>query len=93
MLYTNADKLPEKYLLEFYSSNCGPCKTIKPHLEKLSDSFDIVMLDATENMELAIKYGVVSVPTLLLIDGGAVKGQKTGAMPKGQIRDFYNSMG
>ena len=91
MLYTTTENLPSKYLLEFYSQTCGPCKQIKESLIKLSETADVVMLDAHENIELAMKYQVVTVPTLIMIENGVELGRYKGIMTDGQLRDFYNS--
>ncbi|MEZ4453572.1 MAG: thioredoxin [Nannocystaceae bacterium] len=63
-------------LVDFWAVWCGPCKAIAPHLEVLSgelgDRVKVVKLDVDSNPEVSARYGVRSIPTLLLFKGGEV---------------------
>ena len=72
-------------LVDFWATWCGPCKMMAPVLEKFSeeygDKITIVKVDADENSELVETYGVSSIPTILVFDGGAVVKTIVGARP------------
>jgi thioredoxin 1 len=73
-------------LADFWAPWCGPCKMIAPVLEEIdsemADTLKIVKLDVDENPETASKFGVMSIPTLLLIKNGEVVDQVVGFQPK-----------
>lgn len=56
----------ELTLVDFYTTWCGPCKMLAPVLEQLKD-IDIIKVDAEEERELSMKFGIQAVPTLILI--------------------------
>ena len=77
-------------LVDFWAVWCGPCKMITPELEKIaneksSDVLKIGKLNVDENRETAIKYGISSIPTLLLFKDGEVAKKLIGAMGKDRI--------
>ena len=76
-------------LVDFWAEWCGPCKKIAPVLEELAaefgDKITIAKLNVDENPEIAMRYSVMSIPTLLVIDGGDVKKQIVGAKSKGAL--------
>ncbi|WP_217586904.1 thioredoxin [Lentibacillus saliphilus] len=81
-------------LADFWAPWCGPCKMIAPVLEdidaELSDKVKIVKLDVDENQETAGKFGVMSIPTLLLFKDGNVVDQVVGFQPKEALVDVIN---
>ncbi|WP_163539734.1 thioredoxin [Gracilibacillus sp. YIM 98692] len=81
-------------LADFWATWCGPCKMIAPVLEEidgeLSDQVKIVKLDVDENQETAGKYGVMSIPTLLLFKDGEVVEQVVGYQPKEALVEIIN---
>ena len=83
-------------ILYFSAAWCGPCKILKPVMEEISkemsDSVDILYIDINENMELAGKYGIMSVPTLLFIKGGEIKNKIVGLQPKTNIIHAINNL-
>jgi thioredoxin 1 len=73
-------------LVDFWATWCGPCKMIAPVLEELDselgEKLKIVKLDVDDNQETAAKYGVMSIPTLLLFKDGEVIDKVVGYQPK-----------
>jgi len=81
-------------LADFWAPWCGPCKMIGPVLEELdeemSDKVQIVKLNVDDNQETAGKYGVMSIPTLLLFKDGDVVDQVVGFQPKEKLAELIN---
>ncbi|WP_318246922.1 MULTISPECIES: thioredoxin [Halobacillus] len=79
-------------LADFWAPWCGPCKMIAPVLEEIdaemSDQVKIVKLDVDENQETAGKFGVMSIPTLLLFKDGQVVDQVIGFQPKEALTEI-----
>ena len=77
-------------LVDFWAVWCGPCKMIAPFVEELASEFEgkakIGKLDVDNNQESAIKYGVRSIPTVLIFKGGKVVDTIIGAVPKVQLK-------
>lgn len=73
-------------LIDFWAAWCGPCRMIHPIVEELADEYDgklkVGKLDVDVNQQTAIRYGVRSIPTVLLIFNGEVKETVIGAVPK-----------
>jgi thioredoxin 1 len=78
-------------LVDFWAEWCGPCKMIAPVLDDLSvemaGKLKIAKVNIDENRDIASKFQIRSIPTLLVIKGGQVKGQMMGAMSKVQLKD------
>ena len=77
-------------LVDFWAVWCGPCKMIAPFVEELAGEFEgkakVGKLDVDNNQESAIKYGVRSIPTVLIFKGGKVVDTIIGAVPKVQLK-------
>ena len=75
-------------LLDFYADWCGPCRMIAPTIEEIANERDDVIVgkvNVDEQGELAQAYGVMSIPTLIVLKDGKVANQATGARPKAAI--------
>jgi thioredoxin len=76
-------------LVDFWAPWCGPCRIIAPHLEELDnerDDLTVVKMNVDENPETAAKYGIMSIPTLILFKNGEVAKQVVGALPKSRLQ-------
>ena len=81
----NADK---KVLLDFWATWCGPCRMIAPYVEEVAaENEDVIVgkIDVDEERELAIQFGIASIPTLVVMENGQKKGQMLGFRPKADI--------
>ena len=76
-------------LVDFWAEWCGPCKMVAPVLEQISDEhgekLTIAKLNVDENPATAAQYGITSIPTMAVFQGGQVVKQIVGAKPKGAI--------
>jgi len=83
-------------LIDFWAEWCGPCKMIAPMLEGIaedySDRLTIAKLNVDENPQTAMRFGIRSIPTLLLFKDGSVAGQKVGALSKSQLEAFLDPL-
>ncbi|MFK4752395.1 MULTISPECIES: thioredoxin TrxA [Oceanospirillaceae] len=79
-------------LVDFWAEWCGPCKMIAPVLEEIAEEFKgqlkIAKLNIDQNEATAPKYGIRSIPTLILFKGGNVEATKIGAMSKSELTAF-----
>lgn len=78
-------------LVDFWASWCGPCRMIAPVLEEVAaerPDVKVCKVNVDEEQELAISYGVSSIPTLLVFKNGQVVKQSVGAIPKQKILEM-----
>jgi thioredoxin 1 len=83
-------KLEGPILVDFWASWCRPCLVVAPWLDELAEELDgrahVAKIDIDENGDLVNRFGIRSVPTLVVFKGGKVVDQMVGAAPKDQIR-------
>ncbi len=82
-------------VVDFWAEWCGPCKMIAPALEEIASELDgqvrIAKVNVDENQATAIKYGVRSIPTLMVFKGGELAAHKVGAAPKSALADWIKA--
>ena len=82
-------------LVDFWAEWCGPCKQLAPLVEEASeefkDSLTVCKMDVDNNRETAAKYGIRSIPTLMIFDNGELVGTEIGALTKQQLDEFIRS--
>lgn len=76
-------------LVDFFATWCGPCKMLGPVLESL-ENIDVVKIDVDECPDLARKYGIMSVPTLMIFSNGELKNKQSGFMPKEALEEWIS---
>ncbi|MBK7444540.1 MAG: thioredoxin [Ignavibacteria bacterium] len=82
-------------LIDFWAVWCGPCKMIAPSIDQLANEYEgkakIGKVDVDNNQQIATKYGIRSIPTLLIFKDGKMVDQIVGALPKPKIAEKLNA--
>lgn len=84
-------KSDKPILVDFYADWCGPCQMQGPIVEKLAkenDSFKVGKVNVDEQQELAMEYGVMSIPTLMVVKNGEITYKETGVLQENAILDL-----
>lgn len=76
-------------LVDFWANWCGPCKMLLPTIDEIANSFagraNICKVDVDENEDIARKFGIMTIPTMIIFKKGEVLNKLVGLMPKGKI--------
>lgn len=86
---------PIPVLLDFWAGWCNPCRMIAPSIEQLAEAYDgrvkVGKVDVDSEAELAARFNIISIPTLIVFKGGSIAAQKVGALPKHEIETLVKS--
>ena len=98
VIKVNNDSFQEKVLnntktvlVDFYADWCGPCKMLAPIVEAVSnenDAYDVVKLNVDDAPEIAARYGVMSIPTLIVFKNGEAVGRTVGVQSKAAVKNL-----
>ena len=82
-------------LVDFWAEWCGPCRQVSPILEEIAgehaDKIEIVKLNVDENPQTAAKYGIQSIPTLMIFKDGQMASRQIGAAPKQKLEQWITT--
>jgi thioredoxin 1 len=83
-------------LVDFWAEWCGPCKQLSPTVEEIAsenvDKIKVCKMDVDSNREIAARYGIRSIPSLIIFKNGEPAGTEIGALSKQQLEDFINTV-
>ncbi len=87
---------PVPVLIDFWAEWCMPCRMIAPSVEQLAASYEgkikVGMVNVDKESDLASQYGIISIPTLIVFNGGQLVRQKVGALPKHEIENLFKDL-
>lgn len=90
---TNTDKL---VLVDFFATWCGPCKMLAPVVSEIAEEYkeklEVYKVNIDENQELALKYDIMSIPTLMFFKNGEVVNTSVGFRSKSELKDTINNL-
>lgn len=82
-------------VVDFWAEWCGPCRMIAPALDEIASAMGekvkIVKLNVDENPQTASKYGIMSIPTLMIFKGGQIASRQIGAAPKQKLQQWITA--
>jgi thioredoxin 1 len=88
-------KATNPVVVDFWAEWCGPCRSIAPALEEiagsLGDKVKVVKLNVDENPQTAAKYGIQSIPTLMIFKNGQMASRQIGAAPKQKLEQWITA--
>lgn len=90
---TEVEESKGKVFIDFYANWCGPCRMMSPIIDELSDEItDIkfVKINVDDNEEVSRKYGIMSIPTFVLLEAGNILAKKVGSMSKEDVKKMLD---
>ena len=82
-------------LVDFWATWCGPCRQLAPIIDELASEVDdtvkVGKVDVDTNQDVAMKYGIQNIPTVLIFKGGEVVEKVMGVQPKSKLQELINS--
>lgn len=88
-------KSDKQVLIDFYADWCGPCKMMSPIIDKiaeeLGETVKVGKINVDENQDLAMEYGIMSIPTIIILKNGEVKNTFVGVTDKNEIKQALNN--
>ena len=90
---TEVLKSDKTVLVDFWAVWCGPCRMLSPVVDQVAEEnpdIKVCKVNVDEEQQLAIKYGVMSIPTLLVFKGGELVNQSVGVIPKEEVLNLIN---
>jgi thioredoxin 1 len=82
---------PKSVLLDFWATWCGPCRMVAPIVEEIATEREDILvgkINVDEEMELAVQFGIISIPTLVVMKNGELANKAVGYMPKEKILEL-----
>ena len=87
---------PKPVMVDFWAVWCGPCRMLSPTVDELAESYadkiDVVKCNVDDCQEIAMEYGIRSIPTLLFFKNGEVIDRSVGAVPRQEIVDIIEKL-